>query len=319
MAVFALKITGAGRLVETFPVLESFYPDGPPDSTGNLSQMMKTVPVSLIVVGIMAPFAACSQEPGAPPREGDPKRGPQRPFVDYWKFADKDHDGFLSREEFEALPRVQKVPEDKRADLFARLDKNSDGRISREELFRIAMPRDDQGTAMPRLWELDTDKSGGVSMEEFKAGRPFNKLPADKQEALFRRLDTDGDGMITPKDHPQTPFRHGPGDSQRPWHSDGGPFRMEPRQIIRQLDKDGDGALSFEEFRAGPMEKKLSEDEQEKHFQNLDKNHDSKLSADELQPPMPRREPRKQDGPEAPPAPTAESGDSEPGAPRQPR
>ncbi len=248
----------------------------------------------------MVPAAAFSQDAAAPPHEGDARRGPQRPFMEYWKFADKDHDGFISKEEFESLPRVQNLPEDKRADLFARLDKDGDGKLSREEIGRIIREHEGQMQPMQRLWELDTDKSGGISFEEFKAGRLFNKLPADKQEALFHRLDTDGDGLITPKDRPQQPFMRQGGQPPHPWHSDGGPHdgpRMEPRQILRMLDKDGDGALSFEEFRAGPMEKNLTEDEQEKHFQAFDKNHDLKLTADELPAPPPRGEPKPPQGP----------------------
>ena len=58
--------------------------------------------------------------------------------------------------------------------------------------------------------------------------------------------------------------------------------------MIHQLDKDGDGALSFEEFRAGPAVSQLGEDEQEDRFENMDKNGDQKLTPQDFPPPHAR-------------------------------
>ena len=177
---------------------------------------MKTIPVSLIVAGILIPVASFAETRpegagAAPQREGDGQRGPRRPFVEFWKAADKNQDGFISRDEFDVLPRIQNLPEEKRTNLFQRLDKDSDGKLGREELGRMMNKHDGQGPPMQRLWELDADKSGGVSFEEFKAGNIFMKLPPEKQDEIFKRLDTDHDGTITPKDKPE-PFRRGGGD-----------------------------------------------------------------------------------------------------------
>lgn len=140
---------------------------------------------------------------------------------------------------------------------------------------------------MPRLWELDADKSGGVTFGEFKEGPLFKKLTPEKQQAVFRRLDTNGDGTITPKDKPEPPFRRegGPPHMKRPDGGKGDGPRMEPGQMIRQLDKNEDGALSFEEFRVGPGVKNLTEDEQEDRFEAMDKNHDQRLAPDDFPPP----------------------------------
>ena len=244
---------------------------------------MKTIPVSFLVAGMLLPALCLAQpqEPQEPPvGEKNPRRGPPRPVVEAWKAADADHDGFISKDEFAAMPRVLNLPEDKRDNLFKRLDKDADGKLSRDELGRLGKARDGQGPPMKRLWELDSDISGGVSFEEFKKGPVFMKLPADRQVAMFHRLDTDGDGVITPKDRPQPP------PFERP---DGG--RSAPDKINRKLDLNGDGALSFEEFRAGPAVKDLTEDEQEARFQALDRNGDLKISPEDFPPPPPREGP----------------------------
>lgn len=263
---------------------------------------MKTIPVSLIVAGLMIPVIVQAQPkgdgPGGPPPEnrGERKGGQGRGFADFWKSVDKDGDGFISREEFAGMPRIENLPEEKREELFKRFDKNSDGKLGRDEL--VPGGHDGQRPPFQRLWGLDVDKSGGVSLEEFKAGEFFKKLPPEKQEAVFKRLDTNGDGLITPQDKPEMPFRRD-GDKQRGKRSDG--QGRDPRQILQQLDRNGDGALSFEEFRVGPGMKNLTEDQQEDRFEEMDKNHDLKLSPDDFPPPPPREEVCPEDKkPEAP-------------------
>ena len=311
---------------------------------------MKTIPVSLIVAGAFVPWLAQAQPgdggPGGPQRDSGGKRGPGlRPAVEAWKAADQDQDGFVSRTEFDELPRVSKLPEEKRQALFARLDKNGDQRLGPDELGRMGRPHDGKNPQMQRLWELDVDKSGGVNFREFSAGRFFGKLPPEKQQEVFRRLDTDGDGQITPRDRPERPAGRD-GGGVRPKRPDGepppdGPGRMMPprdgrpgpdgprnlrpmqggdapqgaprergrqgdgrglpanpprpgqaggeaRLVIRQLDENGDGRLSFEEFRKGPAVRNLGEDEQERRFLALDRNGDHQIGPEDLKDPQSR-------------------------------
>jgi Ca2+-binding EF-hand superfamily protein len=283
------RVIGKTRLsgwkTETFPKGRSFFGRWPRGTQPEKRySIMKTIPVSFLIAGMLLPVVCRAQSeelPKAPPAdEKGEHREPPRPFMEAWKLADTDHDGFITKEEFDAIPRIQNLPEEKKANIFKRLDKDGDGKLSRDELSHFGKPHD--GPPMQRLWELDTDKSGGISFEEFKAGQLFMKLSPEKQSEVFHRLDTDGDGLITPKDKPEPPFKR-PDGKKGPRRPDGD----EPGQINRKLDLDGDGALTFEEFRKGPAVKNLTEDQQEERFQMLDRNGDLKISIEDFPPPPP--------------------------------
>jgi len=87
--------------------------------------------------------------------------------------ADTNADGKISREEFTAVM-------DQR---FARLDKNGDGFITADEV--SDMPARGPGGG---VMAADADHDGKVSHAEFTA----------LATARFARLDTNGDGQITP-------------------------------------------------------------------------------------------------------------------------
>lgn len=243
------------------------------DSSGPQNESvpaMKTTPVSrIIALCLLAPVAASAQ---SGPREG---RAERPSFEEMWEKYDVDGDGFLSFSEFNAMRRVARLPEEQRLRLFNRLDMDGDGRISRQELREIRQRREggrNPRGGMRRLMELDTDGSGGVSLEEFRAAEMFANLPAERVEALFHRLDTDGDGRITPKDRPELP----------PRLRKRGPHPEPHRRIFDHLDADGTGNLSFEEFRSARGIAALDEEAQEKIFLRLDTDGDRQLSYEEF-------------------------------------
>lgn len=277
-------------------------------ATNETSLAMKTITVSQILAWcVLAPLAVNAQPESRQPR------GERPSFQAMWEKHDADGDGFLSIREFQSMPRIARLPEQQQLRLFNRLDKNEDGKVSQEELREIRQSRNGERPAhgMRRLMELDSDGSGGVSIEEFRAAELFANLPPERVEAMFRRLDTDGDGEISPKDRPEFPSAgrkpSGPrGERERgnrPMRPERGDRPEAHRRLFSRLDVDQSGSLDFEQFRKSPGIATMDEDAQEKLFLGLDGDNDKKLSIEEFSnapldeiAPTPRREGQKRRG-----------------------
>jgi len=116
---------------------------------------------------------------------------------------DKDGDGKVSKREFFGSPRVSQLTEDKREAIFTRLDRDGDGFLTGREI--RAMRHNAERRVREGFHKLDTDDSGGLSYEEFGKGEFAAKLPEEKRRQIFDRMDSDGDGEITPEDRPKAP------------------------------------------------------------------------------------------------------------------
>lgn len=62
--------------------------------------------------------------------------------------------------------------------------------------------------------KLDSDSSGSISLDEFKAGPRAQKDPA-KAEEIFKKIDADSDGSVTLEEFKSHRPPHGPGKGKR--------------------------------------------------------------------------------------------------------
>ena len=173
--------------------------------------------------------------------------------------ADTNHDGVISRQEFDAA----------HAALFDRLDTNHDGFLTPEDhpggmmrMHEHGGPGGPGGGHGGWLQHMDANHDGNISRDEFLAG------PIER----FNRLDTNHDGIIEASEMPQ---RHEGGPGGGP---PGGPGEH-MRHGFMDADANHDGKISREEFmnQAHAM------------FDRLDTNHDGRLTQDELAAAHPHR------------------------------
>ncbi len=122
---------------------------------------------------------------------------------DMFGMLDKNNDKVITSEEFFAGPRMANMPQEQREKFFARIDLDGNGKVTPDEVRK--MRQESHEKQMREFRELDIDKSGGMSYEEFSKGKFFSQLPDDKRKQIFDRMDTNSDGQITPEDRPKGP------------------------------------------------------------------------------------------------------------------
>lgn len=104
-----------------------------------------------------------------------------------------------------------------------------------------------RGMGRDMMVQMDTDKDGALSRDEFIKGHV-------RADAYFAKLDADKDGAVSREEFLAEPA--GPKRSER----------------FKQMDSNADGRITREELDAGRTAR----------FDMLDVNHDGKLSADEV-------------------------------------
>jgi calcium-dependent protein kinase len=122
------------------------------------------------------------------------------------------------------------------AALFKQFDTNGDGRLDAEEinnLMKAIGHSEEEAKALLHMWDEDHD--GGVDMEELKSGFAQNKLGEQSNKELqvaFKKFDVDGDGFVSAAEIEKM-CGLGVGDTKK---------------LIQEVDKNGDGRISFEEW-----------------------------------------------------------------------
>jgi calcium-dependent protein kinase len=145
---------------------------------------------------------------------------------------------------------LSKAEKENLAKIFKALDKNGDGKLSKEEIyegyeqfFGRTLDRPD----VDKMFDaVDIDGSGYIDYSEFVIASINEKqlLTNEKLQAAFRMFDKDGSGLISAAEIKEV-LGFGKTLSEEAVN-----------EIIKQVDENGDGEISFEEF--STMMKRLS-------------------------------------------------------------
>ncbi|WP_291826630.1 EF-hand domain-containing protein [Bosea sp. (in: a-proteobacteria)] len=143
----------------------------------------------------------------------------------------------------------------------------------------------------PSFESVDTDSSGGLSIEEFKAGAPKG-ADSSKSEELFKAIDSDSNGSVTKEE--QDAFKTKAEQAQQQLQSflfglqSGGQSESssgeseEESDIFAQLDANSDGSVAKDEFlSAFSTGTSSSSDLLSKLFDAIDSSSDGSISKDE--------------------------------------
>jgi Ca2+-binding EF-hand superfamily protein len=148
---------------------------------------MKTTLSRCLVAVALCAGTAVAGNPPAPDAPRDEMR------------ADTDHDGRVSRAEYDA------AASQRRSDWFDKLDLNKDGYITQDEMNQARETRraNMRGRMDEKFKEADANGDGQLSLDEVQA-----KMP--RLAAHFGDLDKDQNGLLTKEELAQGHRDHGP-------------------------------------------------------------------------------------------------------------
>ncbi|MBY5420115.1 EF-hand domain-containing protein [Rhizobium leguminosarum] len=191
---------------------------------------------------------------------------------------DSDGDGYVTKAEFVAA-RPSDVTEDQANTLFGSFDSESTGSLSVDVLAEAMSAQQSQrpgGDDLASLLsDLDTDGDGSISKDEFVAGRPSD-VTEDQAGTLFDSFDSEGAGSLSVDALTEAMSAE---QSQR---SEGPPPPPpaeddESQSLLSDLDTNGDGLVTLDEFMAGKPED-VTESQASQLFSLLDTSDTGSLS-----------------------------------------
>jgi len=130
---------------------------------------------------------------------------------------------------------------------FQKLDKNGDGVLSKEEIiegYKGMMDDEEAIQEANRIFDaVDVNHSGSIDYTEYIAAtmNKQNAISKDSLQLAFKIFDKDGNGKIT-LDEIQDVIGVQEGIDEQAW-----------KELVKEIDENGDGEISFEEFSAMMM------------------------------------------------------------------
>ncbi|KAM0834229.1 hypothetical protein ACQ4PT_063736 [Festuca glaucescens] len=138
-----------------------------------------------------------------------------------------------------APAKAAKDPDTELMRVFKSFDADADGRVSASEIQKLR--RCTTAEAKEMVAVVDSDEDGFISIEEFGALLEDGDSDALALRMAFEEYDENGDGMITAEELCRALRRVLPGED----------LTVEQcSMMIAAVDKDGDGLISFDEFKA---------------------------------------------------------------------